>query len=348
MKDGRSGTAAEMQIAHIGDTPMREVKLLIDGALRRVCLKLEGANPAGSSKDRTAMSLIADLQTRGALNASSVIVESTSGNLGVSLAFICRAMGYPFVAVVDPKTTPENLDKMKILGARIELVEESDENGGYLLSRLKRVQQLCANSSRYVWTNQYSNPANPEVHYRSTGPEIYSQMKGDVEAVLVAVSTGGTLTGIGRYFREISPRTRIIGVDAGGSVVFGHPPGPRLLTGIGASRPSNFVRKAFYDFHMVVHDREAFAMCRQLDDETRLRVGGSSGAVLSACARHLSAHPGLRHVVCLCADGGENYRSTIFSDEWLIAKGFDPEYRCPNVKNISAVEVGVPSFDGNR
>ena len=305
----------------IGGTPLQLVHLLVNGVRRKLYLKLEGTNPAGSVKDRTAFALIQDLESRSVLSSESIIVESTSGNLGVALAYICNATGRNFLAVVDPKSTPENLAKMKMLGAQIQIVEKPDASGGYLLGRLEYVRKLCDSSGRYVWTDQYSNPANPLAHYSCTGPEIYEQLNGDVEAVFVAVSTGGTLAGIGRYFREISPRTHLIGVDALGSVVFGGSPGPRRLTGIGSSRRSGFLTPNLYDEYMLVTDASAFACCRALADRTGISLGGSSGALLTAAAHYLAAHPETSSAVCLCADGGENYSSTIYNDQWLINEG---------------------------
>jgi cysteine synthase len=198
----------------LGNTPMEPIYMEIGGIARKIHLKLESHNPTGSIKDRTGYSLIHDMEAKGALNKNSIVIESTSGNLGTALSFFCKLKGYSFVAVVDPKTTQENLAKMRALGAQIEMVDQPDENGGYLLSRLKRVQELCQKSHRYVWTDQYANPANPHIHYLSTGPEIYRQMHGEVDALFMAVSTGGTLAGIGRFFREASPTTSIVGVDS--------------------------------------------------------------------------------------------------------------------------------------
>lgn len=316
-------TSAQMHrlVDQIGNTPVKPIYFVIEGMVRKVHLKLEGANPAGSVKDRTGYALVQNLEHRGLLRKGSIVIESTSGNLGVALAFICRARGYTFLAIVDPKTTLENLAKMRAFGAMIELVDQPDINGGYLLSRLARVQEFCQLSDRYVWTDQYSNAANPHIHYTSTGPEIYCQLNGKVDAVFAAVSTGGTLAGIGRYFREASPSTRIIGVDAHGSVIFGAPPGPRKLTGIGSSRRSSFLSKEMYDTHLLVGDEEAFAFCHALYATTGIKIGGSSGAVLAASARYLQTHPKLEHVVCVCADSGENYNSSIFNDLWLQQHG---------------------------
>lgn len=317
-------TPAELNlcIRRIGDTPLEPIYFVIEGTPRKIHLKLEGANPTGSVKDRTGYALVQRLEEQEKLRYGSVVVESTSGNLGVALALMCRARGYDFIAVVDPKTTAENIAKMKALGARIEMVYQPDANDGYLLSRLARVHALCQQNAGYVWTDQYDNPANPEIHYTSTGPEIYRQMAGKVDALFAPVSTGGTLAGIARYFRETSPFTSIIGVDARGSVVFGHPPAPRKLTGIGSSRQSSFISTDLYDATILVGDEEAFAFCRALAAATQIEVGGSSGAVLAACAQYLHAHPEVKNVACLCADSGRNYASTIFSDCWLEKHGF--------------------------
>jgi N-(2-amino-2-carboxyethyl)-L-glutamate synthase len=304
-----------------GNTPLVRVELTVKGRARPVYLKLEGANPSGSLKDRTAHSLIDDLEQRGLLGEDSILVESTSGNLGVALAAIARSRGYPFVAVVDPKTTPENLARLGGLGARIELVENTDQAGGYLLSRLERVKELCAACERFVWPDQYRNPANPRAHEQGTAPELLEQLHGDLDAVLVPVSTGGTLAGIARYLRHERPASLIVAVDAHGSVALGGRPGPRLLTGIGASRPSSFVTQGLYDACLTVADADAFAFCRALAAGTGIRVGGSSGATLAACAALLAAEPELERVLCLCPDRGDSYTSTIYNDQWLARHG---------------------------
>jgi N-(2-amino-2-carboxyethyl)-L-glutamate synthase len=301
----------------IGKTPLHPIRLLIKGQIRTVHLKLEGKNPTGSMKDRTGLSLIQNMEEQGLITASSSIIESTSGNLGVSLALICKARGYEFIAVVDPKTTRENIAKMEALGARIDLIQQADRNGGYLLSRLARVQELCAQNQRYVWTNQYANRANPSIHYLSTGPEIFQQMHKKVDVIFVPVSTGGTLAGIGRYLREVNPASIIVGVDAHGSVVFGGPSAVRKLTGIGSSRSSDFLTRDLYDEAIHVRDEEAFAFCSALHKKTGLKLGGSSGCVIFACACFLAEHPEMNDIVCVCADTGENYATTIFDPHWI-------------------------------
>jgi 2,3-diaminopropionate biosynthesis protein SbnA len=301
----------------IGKTPLHPIQMRIKGKLRTISLKLESENPTGSMKDRTGFGLIQDLEERGKLHPSSIVIESTSGNLGVALALICKVKGYQFIAVVDPKTTHENIAKMEALGARIDVVCQPDENGGYLLTRLARVQELCAQDQRYVWTDQYANLANPRIHYVSTGPEIYQQMRGKIDVIFAPVSTGGTLAGIGRYLREVNPSITVVGVDAHGSVVFGAAPAARRLTGIGSSRRSIFITDDLYDHAIHVRDEEAFAFCHALYEKTGLKLGGSSGCTLFACAHFLADHPDMRDIVCVCADSGENYRTTIFDQTWI-------------------------------
>jgi len=334
----------EPRIGLIGNTPIRRIALLIDGKWRPVCLKLEGCNPGGSSKDRVGKALIRDLEARRMLDSASVVIESTSGNLGVSLALICREMGYRFLAVVDPKITEENSHKIQRLGGELQLVEEQDESGGYLLSRLRRVHELCRQSSQYVWTDQYANPANPLAHFLTTGPEIYHQMQGRVEVIFIAVSTGGTLAGVGRYFRERSPETKIIAVDARGSVVFGDTPRRRKLTGIGSSQRSNFIKSELYDGHVLVDDIDAFTFCWQLDFAAGIKVGGSSGAVLFACAAYLAEHPEVRNVVCLCPDNGLNYESSIFDVNWCGDDGLSLENRSSIVGGIVGFHMCMKSL----
>jgi len=302
-------------------TPLAAVGLVIGGEMRSIHLKLEGFNPGGSVKDRTARGLIGDLDRRGLLAPEAVLIESTSGNLGVSLARLARQRGLRFVAVVDSAASTDSVRRMRALGAEVQVVADRDAAGGYLMSRLARVHELCGQSDRFLWPNQYANPANPLAHQLGTGPEILNQMGGSVDAIVAAVSTGGTLAGIARFFRRASPETRLIAVDARGSVALGGAPAPRLLTGIGASRRSRFLLPDLFDERILVGDREAFAACRALAVATGLWVGGSSGAVIAAAACLVAREEDAERVVCLSPDGGDRYRSTIYDDGWLAEHG---------------------------
>jgi N-(2-amino-2-carboxyethyl)-L-glutamate synthase len=307
----------------VGQTPMLAAELTVAGTRRRIQLKAEWTNPTGSVKDRTAYGLVGDLIQRGRLAHDSVLVESTSGNLGAALAFLSWRLGLRFIAVTDPKVTRESIHRMRQFRARVEPVTEADATGGYLLTRLSRVRELLAadGGGRMVWTDQYSSPANPDAHYSTTAPELLAQMDGMLDAVFIAVSTGGTLAGSARYLREVSPATRIVAVDAEGSVALGGTPGPRHLNGIGSSRRAVFVSPGLYDACVKVTDVEAFTACRAAYASAGLRIGGSGGAVLVACARYLAAHPEVERAACLLADSGANYGTSIFSDAWLAARG---------------------------
>ncbi|GAB3885739.1 2,3-diaminopropionate biosynthesis protein SbnA [Kibdelosporangium lantanae] len=298
------------------DTPLVPVTAVHGARVSTIRLKVEAANRFGSIKARTAVALVDDMADGGRLRPGMRIVESTSGNLGVALAGIALERGYRFTAVVDPRTSPDLLRRMGELGAELEMVTEPDGAGGFLGSRLRRVAEL-AEAPDSLWPNQYANPANPRAHERSTAVEIAEQTGDTVDAVFVAVSTGGTLAGIGTYLRTHIPSCRVVGVDVPGSVAFGGPSGPRALTGIGSSVRSRFLRPWMYDEGMLVDTVTAVAACRRLAAQTGIEVGGSSGAVLAACLRYLAGHPEIRNPVCVCADGGANYRQTVFADTWL-------------------------------
>ncbi|HEX3961416.1 MAG TPA: pyridoxal-phosphate dependent enzyme [Trebonia sp.] len=302
------------------ETPIVDIALKIESRWREVGLKLESHNPSGSIKYRTACGLVTALEASGQLGPGAHLVESTSGNLGVALAFLGQARGYRFTAVTDPKADPVMLQHIQSMGAVVVSVTEPDETGGYLLSRLAMVRRLLAEDRTSIWPNQYENPANPEIHYRETAPEICRQRPG-IDAVFIAASTGGTLAGIGRYLRSAASSVKVVGVDIRGSHVFGHPSGKRLITGIGSSRPSLFLRPGDYDDVVIVDDQEAVMACHYLQDNLGIGLGGSAGAVVAACARYLKAHPEVAQPVCVCPDGRANYVNTLYNHSWLSERG---------------------------
>lgn len=298
------------------ETPVVDIELKIASRWRRVGLKLESHNPTGSIKFRTACGLINTLEASGRLAQGAHLVESTSGNLGVALAFLGSVRSYRFTAVTDPKSDPVMLEHIKSMGANVICVNAPDEAGGYLAARLAMVRELLAEDRALVWPNQYENPANPEVHYGETAPEICRQQP-DMDAVFIAASTGGTLAGIGRYLKSLPSAVRVVGVDVRGSRVFGHQGGKRLITGIGSSRPSLFLQPGDYDDVVIVDDREAVTACHYLNDNLDIGLGGSAGAVVAACARYLQAHPEVTRPLCVCPDGKANYLNTIYNEDWL-------------------------------
>jgi N-(2-amino-2-carboxyethyl)-L-glutamate synthase len=303
-------------------SPLVAIDILVHGRPRPVLLKLEGRSPGGSIKGRTARSLVDALDAAGHLRAGCTLVESTSGNLGVGLAAEAAARGYRFHAVVDPKVPQLALTRMRRLGATVEIVTEADENGAYLTARLARVRELVASFDPPVWTDQYESLANPSAHETGTGPELLAQA-GDIDVVFAAVSTGGTVAGLARFFRVASPRTRVVAVDIRGSAVLGGVAGPRVLTGIGSTQPSRFLSSDLMFDVAIVDEADAVRACRILERRTGLRVGGSSGAVVAAAVRDLATNPGMLRAVCICPDGGENYVDTIYDDAWLARHGFE-------------------------
>jgi len=299
-------------------TPIVPIRTTVGGREVTIRLKLESANRWGSIKDRTALGLVISIANL-LDDPDTTLIESTSGNLGVALAAIAKELGRRFVAVVDPNLSPALAAKMAQSGAQLNYVTEPDRYGGYLDARLARVAQLLETAPGAVWTDQYHNPANPLAHYSSTAPELLSQAP-HVDAVFVAVSTGGTLAGVGRYLREHAPRTRVVAVDVPGSRVFGEPAGRRLLTGIGASRHSSFLQAGLWDDVVLVEDAAAIAICHQMLDATGICLGGSSGAAVAACLRYVLRHPQIVAPVCVCPDGGPSYARSIYDTEWLESK----------------------------
>jgi cysteine synthase A len=308
-----------------GGTPLVDLVVRRRDRDVRIGLKLEGHNPHGSSKDRTAAAMLEDLRRRGALGRRRIVVESSSGNLAVALAARCRALGVGFLAVVDPRTTPEIIARLHQHRAQVLRVDEPDPTGGYLLTRLATVRRILAEREDCVWTNQYANPANPRAHYHGTGREIVAQTGGDVDAVFVAVSTGGTLAGVGAYFARHRPGALRVAVDVEGSAALGiGPAGPRHLPGLGSGRRSRFLSPAHYDDALIVRESDALGLCWRLHRETGLMLGASGGAVVAASLRYVLDHPRVRRPVCVCADLGESYRSTVYDPAWAERVGILP------------------------
>ncbi len=178
----------------------------------RIQLKIEGLNPAGSIKLKTAHAIITDLEGRGLINRNTRLIESSSGNLGVALAMVCAAKGYKFVCVIDPNISAPNRKLMHALGAEMLMVDQRDENGGYLNSRIRLIEQLVADNADYIWLNQYKNPINPLAHYQATAKSIAHKFP-HVDYLFVGAGTTGTLMGCKNYFAEHRPHTKVIAVD---------------------------------------------------------------------------------------------------------------------------------------
>lgn len=308
----------------IGNTPLVAVPV---GPCRERCaeLKLEAHNLSGSVKARTALGLIQHLEEGRILHPGSTLIESSSGNNGKALAAIGSMLGYEVEIYVDPNTTAENLDALRDLGARVSVVTEIDETGGYLRSRLRRIEARLKESPQCVWANQYSSLGNPRAHFFTTGPEILRQTDGEADLVVVAVSTGGTAKGLRQYFQLAKPELRLLVVDVPGSSAVLGDPGPRSLPGIGAGRRSEFLSSGDYDAVAMVPESHAVATCLRLAGAEGVEVGASSGAAFAACEAYLQSHPEIRRPVVLCPDGGRAYASTVFNEEWRVKRHLTAE-----------------------
>jgi N-(2-amino-2-carboxyethyl)-L-glutamate synthase len=302
----------------IGNTPLVELDSLIAPFDSHVFAKVERFNPGGSTKDRPALTLLSDKIESGELvPGRSVIVESSSGNLAVGLAQICRYFGFAFICVVDSKTTEQNIAILRAYDAKVEVVTAPDpDTNEYLPARIRRVQEIVANLPYAYWPDQYSNPLNPLAH-EQTMREISLMLDGRVDYLFCATSTCGTLRGCSEYVRRNSMATTVVAVDAVGSVLFEDKPAPRLIPGHGASvRPALLTPDAA---SLVVHvsDLECVVGCRRLIRREAILAGGSSGATVAALEKlHPQIPPG-SNCVLIFPDGGDRYLDTVYSDRWV-------------------------------
>jgi 2,3-diaminopropionate biosynthesis protein SbnA len=284
-------------------------------------LKVEGLNPAGSIKLKAAHALVTDLELRGLITPKARLIESSSGNLGVALAMVCAAKGYRFVCVIDPNISAQNKRLIQTLGAETIMVDTRDENGGYLNSRIRVIEQLVAQNIGYIWLNQYRNPANPRAHYQTTARSIAQQFP-KVDYLFVGAGTTGTLMGCKNYFAEHHPETKIIAVDTVGSVTFGLPGGPRHIPGLGTSRKPEIFEPAGIHAFVSIPEPHTIKVCRWLAQRHGLLFGGSTGTVLAGVQQWA---PHIRPddvVVAISPDMGERYLDTIYSDDW-VSQRFD-------------------------
>jgi cysteine synthase A len=241
---------------------------------------------------------------------------------------LLNEIGCQLVAVVDPKVPARVRDAMRAAGALLEPVHERDRHGGYLLTRLARVAEMRARDPRLRWSDQYSNPANPDAHRLGTAIEIVTQTEGRLDALLAAVSTGGTLAGLSDGLRPRMPGLGVYAVDAVGSLVTSDVGWPHLLTGIGSTRKSSFLQREHYDEALQVTDVAAISVCRILAEDTGLALGGSGGAVVAAFVDNAERRlAGAERTLAVVADGAHNYLTTYYDDGWLAENGALPAVR---------------------
>ena len=306
----------------IGNTPLVRLKKLTVGIEADVVVKVEYLNPGGSTKDRIAIKMIDAAEKSGALKPGGTIIEPTSGNTGVGLALVAQERGYSCIFVVPDKVSQDKINVLKAYGAEVIIcpyaVDPEDPRSYYSVSA--RLTSEIANSWK---PDQYSNPQNPESHYESTGPEIWRDTDGKVTHFVAGVGTGGTISGAGRYLKEVSGgKVRVIGADPEGSVYSGGTGRPYLVEGVGEDFwPTAFDQK-IADEIVPVSDLEAFQITRELALREGLLVGGSSGLALAAGLRIAKAAKKGDLVVILLPDSGRGYLGKIFNDTWMRNYGF--------------------------
>lgn len=284
---------------------------------RALYLKVDGLNFGGSVKLRVAASMVEAAERDGLIGPDSILVESSSGNLGIALSMVAANKGLRFVCVTDIRCNPVTVRLMRSLGAEVMMVDQPNRTGGLLGARHDRVRRLCAENPRAVWLNQYANQANWAAHYRTTAPEIMRRFP-DLDVLFLGVGTAGTLMGCISYLRDHGYPTRVVAVDAEGSVSFGGPSGRRLIPGLGAAVRPVILNRDAPDAVCHVAEIDAIRTCRMLAGHGFL-LGGSTGTVLSGALSWLGDHDpdGLLQAVALSPDLGERYIDTIYDDAWV-------------------------------
>ena len=306
----------------VGETPLVRLSRLGRALKPQLVAKVEALNPGGSIKDRAALALIEAAERDGRLKPGGTIVEPTSGNTGTGLAIAASLKGYRVIAVMPDKMSKEKIDLLRAYGAEVvvaptEVPPDSPE------SYYRVADRLSEEIPGAYQPNQYRNLANPEAHYRTTGPELWRQSGGQITHFVAGVGTGGTITGVGRYLREQNPDVRIIGADPVGSIYSGDEVKPYLVEGVGEDFwPATF-DPSIVDRYVTVADKDSFLWTRRLAETEGILAGGSCGLALCAAyqvARELDDPAAM--VAVILPDGGRSYLSKIFNDAWMRQYGF--------------------------
>lgn len=303
-------------LSSIGHTPFIQLEKVYPDFGLNLHAKLEMFNPGGSIKDRPAAKIITDALDSGTLTPGDTVIESSSGNMAIGLAQVCRYYKLDLIVVVDPKTNSHTLRILKTYGATIEKVTTSDESGNYLSARLQRVQELLDEIPGSFWPNQYANDANPRAHHQ-TMSEIVEGLPEPPQYLFASVSTCGTIMGCAEYIRAHNLDTQVLAVDAVGSVIFGTSAADRLVPGHGAGRSSDLLNKDFIDHVVHITDQECISGCHHLLNTEAILAGGSSGAVIAAVKKLKDQLPKGANCALILPDSGERYLDTIYNDDWL-------------------------------
>jgi cysteine synthase len=298
--------------ATVGRTPLVRLSRFGRGLAGEIVAKIESRNPSGSVKDRIGLAMIADAEEKGRLRPGSVLVEPTSGNTGIALAALAAAKGYRLILTMPESMSAERVSLLRAFGAEVVLTP-----GTLMGEAVARAHAIVGETPNAIMLHQFENPANPEAHRRTTGPEIWEDTAGKVDAVVAGVGTGGTITGVGEALKAKKSSIKIVAVEPkNAAVLSGGRPGPHLMQGIGAGFVPKVLNRAIIDEVIAVTDADAFDNSRQIAAEEGILVGISSGAALSA-AKKVAAREEMagKMVVVILCDGGERYVTTpLFKD----------------------------------
>ena len=302
----------------IGKTPLVRLRRLAHDVPATVAVKVEAGNPGGSVKDRVGLAMITEAERRGLLRPGGTIIEATAGNTGVGLAMVAAVRGYRCIFVLPDKMSSEKIALLKAYGAEVVVTQTSvapDSPESY-----NGVADRLAREIPGAWRpNQFTNLANPEIHYRMTGPEIWDQTDGQITAFVAGIGTGGTISGVARYLKERKPDVKIIGADPEGSVLSGGTGKPWKVEGIGEDYVPKTFNSQLVDEWIRVGDAESFRVARELSRREGILAGGSSGTNLAAALRYARRCTKDDLIVTLVCDTGRNYLSKFFDDNWLAA-----------------------------
>ncbi|MBL8880956.1 MAG: cystathionine beta-synthase [Phycisphaerales bacterium] len=320
----------ESVLETIGHTPLIRLRKVAEGLPCRVYAKVEFFNPGGSIKDRVGKAMIEKAEREGILKPGvSTIIEATSGNTGVGLAMVAAVKGYRSIFVMPDKMSDEKISLLRAYGAEVVITPtnvppDSPESYAGVAARL-------LNEIPNAWQpNQFTNLANPEIHYLTTGPEIWEQTLGRVTVFVNGIGTGGTISGVGRYLKERNPKVRIVGADPEGSVLSGGKPGPWKVEGIGEDYVPKTFNSQMVDDWVRVSDRESFGIARRLAREEGMLIGGSCGTAVAAALRYAERLTPEDVVVAMLPDTGRNYLSKMYNDDWMRENGFLDAPRAPS------------------
>ncbi len=300
----------------VGNTPLIKLNRLYSELNLNIYGKMEGHNPGGSIKDRTALNILNQAIKQGKIKKGDTVIESSSGNMAIGLAQTCLYYGFNLIVVVDPKLNQQTEKILNAYGAKISKVTKPDETGGFLGARLKRVKKLLKEIPRSFWTNQYGNSENPRTHWQTMN-EIQNALNYQVDYVFIATSTCGTLMGCADYIQEHGLHTKIVAVDAEGSVIFGKKSEKRLIPGHGAGVPSQFLKREMIADVVHVSDQECVEGCQKLLKTESILCGGSSGGIVSALRKYSKNIPENSTCAIMLCDRGERYLDTIYNTDWV-------------------------------